>query len=416
MRQSTVVSVVTLLAVALVHAAPASGQGFLDRVKAKAKQKVDQQSDRTAQAVVDGAEGTVRCAAGDSKCIENAEKAGKVAVSASGDTLSAAGSVEAASAGAPAAAGMPGKGAWANYDFKPGDRILYADDFTGDEVGDFPRRMEFKSGALEIVEWNGARWLRANSNSKFFLQTAEVLPARFTLEFDYVNPSGEVWISFGEDESRRVEIGGQGAVTVYNAASQVTADGRYDAAGDAKKLRRVRLLADGKYIKVYLDDKRIVNVPNADLGRTTKILFNTDARVDQPTLFTNFRLAAGGKKLYDALAAEGRVATQGIYFDTGSDRIRGESSATLKEIGTMLTEHPDLRLTIEGHTDNVGAAAANQALSEQRAAAVKAHLVAAGIEAARLQSRGMGLSKPAAPNTTAEGRQQNRRVELVKME
>ena len=114
MRQSTVVSVVTLLAVALVHAAPASGQGFLDRVKAKAKQKVDQQSDRAAQAVVDGAEGTVRCAAGDSKCIENAEKAGKVAVSASGDTLSAAGSAEAASAGAPAAAGMPGKGAWAS--------------------------------------------------------------------------------------------------------------------------------------------------------------------------------------------------------------------------------------------------------------------------------------------------------------
>ena len=60
-------------------------------MKQKAKQKVDQQSDRTAQAVVDGAEGTVRCAAGDSKCIENAEKAGKVAVSASGDTLSASG-------------------------------------------------------------------------------------------------------------------------------------------------------------------------------------------------------------------------------------------------------------------------------------------------------------------------------------
>ena len=160
----------------------------------------------------------------------------------------------------------------------------------------------------------------------------------------------------------------------------------------------------------------VVNVPNADLGRTTKILFNTDARVDQPTLFTNFRLAAGGKKLYDALAAEGRVATQGIYFDTGSDRIRGESSATLKEIGTMLTEHPDLRLTIEGHTDNVGAAAANQTLSQKRAEAVRQYLIANhGVEEGRLVARGLGASKPAAPNTTAEGKQTNRRVELVRM-
>ena len=416
MRQSTVVSTLTLLAAVLVQAAPVSGQGFMDRVKQKAKQKVDQQSDRAAQAVVDGAEGTVRCAAGDKKCIEGAEKAGKVAVSASGDTLSASaeGKPEVAAAAAPA--GAPGKGAWANYDFKPGDRILYADDFTNDEVGDFPRRMEFKSGALEIVEWNGARWLRANSSSKFLLQTEEVLPSRFTLEFDYVNPSGEVWISFGENENHRVEIGGQGTVTVYNATSGVTADGRYEAGGDESKVRRVRLLADGKYMKVYLDDKRIVNVPNADLGRSTKILFNTDARVDRPTLFTNFRLAAGGKKLYDAIAAEGRVATQGIYFDTGSDRIRGESSATLKEIGAMLTEHPDLKLTIEGHTDNVGAAAANQTLSQKRAEAVRQFLIANhGIDESRLIAKGLGASKPAAPNTTPEGKQTNRRVELVRM-
>ena len=77
-------------------------------------------------------------------------------------------------------------------------------------------------------------------------------------------------------------------------------------------------------------------------------------KAKQPTLFGNFRIAAGGKKLYDAIAAPGRVATQGIYFDTGSDRIRPESSRTLKEIGAMLKEHPDLKLAIEGHTDNVG--------------------------------------------------------------
>jgi outer membrane protein OmpA-like peptidoglycan-associated protein len=174
-------------------------------------------------------------------------------------------------------------------------------------------------------------------------------------------------------------------------------------------------MGDGAYLKVYLDDTRVLNVPNANVGRSNKIQFYSDATADKPTLFGNFRVAAGGKKLYDALSEKGRVATQGIYFDTGSDVIRPESTPTLKEIAAMLREHGDLSLTIEGHTDNVGAPAANRALSEKRAAAVKAHLVEAeGIETSRLETAGLGDTKPAAPNATPEGRQQNRRVELVK--
>jgi outer membrane protein OmpA-like peptidoglycan-associated protein len=201
---------------------------------------------------------------------------------------------------------------------------------------------------------------------------------------------------------------------VYNAEAKITANGRLPD-GERGALRRGRVLADGKYIKAYLDDTRVINVPNADVGRSNQILFYTDGDAKQPTLFGNFRVAAGGKKLYDALAATGRVATQGIYFDTGSDRIRPESSPTLKEIGAMLKEHPDLKLAIEGHTDNVGAAAANQALSEKRAAAVRQALVDTyQVDGARLQAKGLGQTKPAAPNDTPEGRQSNRRVELVK--
>ena len=81
----------------------------------------------------------------------------------------------------------------------------------------------------------------------------------------------------------------------------------------------------------------------------------------------------------------------------------------------MLAEHPELKLTIEGHTDNVGDASANQALSQARAEAVRQALVAGyGAEAGRLEAKGFGASKPAAPNATPEGRAANRRVELVR--
>ena len=355
----------------------------------------------------------------ENKAIDSALSGGSGDASSAATAASPAESTSTApksEAATPAEQLKPGEGAWANYDFKPGDRILYASDFSGDEVGDFPKSMEFKSGALETVEWQGSRWLRATADSKFYLVLPDTLPERFTVEFDYSIPSnGEVWIYFTPDESRLLSFGGIGTAVVHN--SQAGVDGRGGLAKqDLDVVRRARVMGDGKYLKVYLDDTRVLNVPNADLGRSNKILFYTDATAEKPTLFGNFRVAAGGKKLYDALAEKGRVATQGIYFDTGSDRIRPESTPTLKEIGAMLKDHPDLKLTIEGHTDNVGAAAANQALSEKRAAAVRQLLIDSyQVDGARLVARGLGATKPAAGNDTAEGRQQNRRVELVKM-
>ncbi len=112
---------------------------------------------------------------------------------------------------------------------------------------------------------------------------------------------------------------------------------------------------------------------------------------------------------------KGRVATQGILFATGQDRIRPESTPTLTEIAEVLRANPQLRLLIEGHTDNVGADAVNLTLSERRAAAVKTYLVTeAGIAPERLETKGYGEDRPVAPNDTPEGRQQNRRVELVR--
>src|SRR5690606_37506146 len=104
----------------------------------------------------------------------------------------------------------------------------------------------------------------------------------------------------------------------------------------------------------------------------------------------------------------------GINFDFNSDVLRQESKLVLDEVVEILKEDPNWRMTIEGHTDNVGGEAFNQGLSEKRAASVKNYLVIAGVAAERLESLGLGLTKPVAPNDTEIGRARNRRVELVK--
>ena len=114
------------------------------------------------------------------------------------------------------------------------------------------------------------------------------------------------------------------------------------------------------------------------------------------------------------LKQRGRARVYGINFDTASDTIKPESKIVLDEITALLKENAGWKMTIEGHTDNIGGADYNQKLSEKRAAAVKVYLVAAGIEAGRLSSAGFGMSQPIETNESAPGRAQNRRVELVK--
>jgi outer membrane protein OmpA-like peptidoglycan-associated protein len=183
------------------------------------------------------------------------------------------------------------------------------------------------------------------------------------------------------------------------------------------KPTQLRILGDGKYIKVYLDEKRVANVPNANFARTNTLHLVIDARSENNAAYVSrIRVAEGRKSLYDDIAANGHAATQGLLFDTGIDRLRPESAPTLKTIAAMLEQHPELKLRIEGHTDNVGAKDANLKLSDKRAAAVRQALIADyHVDGGRLNSKGFGDTKPAGPNTTEEGRSNNRRVELVKM-
>jgi outer membrane protein OmpA-like peptidoglycan-associated protein len=117
--------------------------------------------------------------------------------------------------------------------------------------------------------------------------------------------------------------------------------------------------------------------------------------------------------MLDALEKDGYVALD-IHFDTGKSTIKPESQPILDQIVELMKAHPELNLSIEGHTDNAGDARSNKALSEARATSVQSALVKAGVKASRLSAAGYGQERPVADNRTEEGRAKNRRVELVK--
>jgi outer membrane protein OmpA-like peptidoglycan-associated protein len=101
-----------------------------------------------------------------------------------------------------------------------------------------------------------------------------------------------------------------------------------------------------------------------------------------------------------------------VLFDTGRFDLKAAATAALDALARLVAAYPDAPIVIEGHTDSVGTASANQALSERRAAAVKAWLVAHGITGERILARGLGQTVSVASNDTADGRQKNRRVEI----
>ena len=429
--------VLTMLLGSALPFAGANAQGLIDRAKQKIQDRVNNAEDSLTDAALDKATGAITCAATNTQCIHKALGAGKTVkvVDKNGKPVSAADSAKAvdAAGGVPAAmqsASATSNGTAAtstsvpafdntvlvNYDFVPGDRVIFAEDFSKDAIGDFPKRLELRHGNFEVAKWQGQQYLRTNSSGVVTIPLPEVLPQRFTFEADYSGSSGwNLEVNFADPDAAD-----NLAQASFSPGSGQLAGGGVSSGSDlpeaaVKPIAHVAVMADGKYVKMYVNGVRVSNVPNANIGRGKVVVVGLPGSEDQPGYLSNIRIAAGGKPLYDAIMADGRVATHGILFDTGSDRIRGESKPTLDLIGQMLKDHADLKLTIEGHTDNVGSAASNQTLSDRRAAAVRQFLIANyHVDAARLGSKGFGSTKPAASNDAPEGRQQNRRVELVK--
>jgi hypothetical protein len=160
----------------------------------------EQETTRQLEAIV---RDKVRCVFDDLECIRKAEASGKGAVLTDDDgtiLVDDEGNpvTDPARAGEAARQGgslqRPGEGAWANYDFVPGDELLLYEDFSRDRVGDFPRRFELVQGNFEVVEWQGGRYLRATSGGLVAIPLPGELPERFTVEFEVTLQHGNAYV------------------------------------------------------------------------------------------------------------------------------------------------------------------------------------------------------------------------------
>jgi outer membrane protein OmpA-like peptidoglycan-associated protein len=185
----------------------------------------------------------------------------------------------------------------------------------------------------------------------------------------------------------------------------------------------VRMQPDNKYhvaiwvqqqrIRIYREETKIFDMARA---MSDKVKYNMIRFSDGTPLIGNVRVATGLPDMRNKLLTEGKLVSYGIYFDVNSEKLKPQSAGTLKEIATVLTENPDLRVRIVGHTDSDGDDASNLDLSKRRAASVKNALVEAyGIDAARMETDGKGEKEPIAPNNSLTNKALNRRVEFIKL-
>jgi OOP family OmpA-OmpF porin len=325
---------------------------------------------------------------------------------------------------------------YSRYDFIPGDKTIFFDDFSDTDVGEFPLKWSLKGpsgggNAVEVVDYKGKRFLRsvppsskdeglAASTLYVRLKTKGDMPEKFTVEFDAV--LGETkgyqnqYYLLMYDENGWPGAGNAGSIYIEGqqgrSANTTTSINKNDG-----KIHHIAVSVNGTFVKAWVDNQRVVNDPDAATRPIKYIGISLHANhgYSDTVMFTNFRVAEGGKDIKSALDTEGKIVTYGILFDTGSDKIKPESLPTLKKILAILKESPALKFSIEGHTDNQGTKKVNEPLSERRAKSVRTWLTGKGISPSRLESKGWGDAKPIDTNDTAEGRANNRRVEFIKI-
>ncbi len=332
---------------------------------------------------------------------------------------------------------------YSKFDFIPGEKVIFFEDFSQDAVGDFPALWN-TNGSAEVVTTNlfPGNWMRFIMDECVWTDALLKLPDNYTIEYDIIPIPGEDKRMKGWNmrlmQARNVKAWDSGSAPgqggfqfaveyfgrpgyntwLYGQECEASKLNGYKEGDEFKEKENqkyhIAVWVQKTRVRLYQDQNKIFDVPRAfpaGCVKPDRLRFENGA-----AMVSNIRVAVGAPDMRNKLLTEGKLISYGIYFDVNKDVVKPESYGTLKEIAAVLTENPDVRVKIVGHTDSDGADAANLDLSKRRGASVKNELVKTfGIDASRLESDGLGESQPVGPNDTPANKALNRRVEFIKL-
>lgn len=331
------------------------------------------------------------------------------------------------------ATGTPSLQSYSKFDFIPGQKVIFYDDFSQENVGDFPA-MWFSNGSGEVVTLNNypGKWMQITAEGCYYPERDLPTSDNFTVEFDLIPGSENFEVGFYlvagniKDPSEGGAIPGTAGVKTnisrYSVSLSGYSEGAYQISGnsdielDGTQKLHMSYWVQKQRLRVYVNEKKVSDSPRIMPAGYKYNVLRFEMGGDTKPYISNFRVAAGLPDTRNKLITEGKLVTYGIYFDVNKDQVKPESYGTLKDIAQVLNEVPDVKVKIVGHTDSDGQDATNLDLSKRRSASVKAELAKSfGVNADRLETDGMGESKPIAPNDTPVNKSLNRRVEFIKL-
>ena len=463
MKRIFAISIVALLASCFA----ANAQSFLDRLKDRAKDAVEEnignKVEKGVNDLLDGNFGKKKDKKekpekkkADIPAEQQAQEAGE-AVAASTWTCEECGKTGNAGkfceecgakkpgAEAPAKPKKQTESAYAKSDFVPGDEIIFDDDFSNERLGEFPSRWDLLGGYAEVGSLEGRKVISFTDDGYGEVQPLmkdqkHFLPDVFTLEFDLYLGTGEgdgfadnEWsLIFGNPDLPNwngrvtwVDLWFRpwsGDVTMRWTAQKPNDSNDNAGEKDLSMFNPDSPLKENAWnhfafsfnkraFKGYVNGLRIINIPSAKVSSHFWFLHSGAYKYG---CISNVRLAKGAVPLYDRLASDGKIITYAITFETGKADLKPESMVEINRIAKLMQENPGLEFEVQGHCDATGSDKVNDPLSQKRAEAIVAALVEQGIALARLTAVGKGSHQPIATNSTDEGRAKNRRVEFIK--
>lgn len=332
----------------------------------------------------------------------------------------------------------PSLASYSKFDFVPGEKVIFFDDFSSESIGDFPLKW-LTNGSGEVVTTNhwAGNFFKITKTGYYIPELHEKFTDNFTVEFDLIPLNSTMKTIYGIDffvlsgDTRSPGYGSQPGkagirirpdyeTVMWNNWSEAREwqgeKGDVSATFKSDQKYRVSFWVQKQRIRMYVNEQKILDLPRGLQANYTYNIFRIETFTDDTTPYIgNFRIAAGAPDVRNKLMKEGKLVSYGIYFDVNKDVVKPESYGTLKEIAAVLNEVPSVKVKITGHTDSDGNDAANLDLSKRRAASVKAELIKSfGVNGDRLVTDGAGESLPVTSNDSPANKALNRRVEFVK--